>query len=87
MNNYIFPESPKRAHDRPVIFHRFRIIVPAFDEEQANRIANRIAEFASCDIERIWAVTDQECTEVLGEAVIERRSVPLTQTTPSEKPA
>lgn len=72
-----FPMPNECAYQRPVVFHRFRVVAQAYDEEQAERIADRMSEFAACNIERVWALTNDECTQVIGEAVLERRFVGL----------
>lgn len=58
---------------------RYRIIVPAFSEEQAARIAEKISEFCGYQVERVVAVTNGDGSENLGEVVIERKDFGLGQ--------
>jgi hypothetical protein len=67
-----------------MMWHRYRIVVPAFDEEQANRLAEKISEFCGCAVEVLWSMTNDECSELLGDVVMKRTLVPTKIEAPAE---
>ena len=77
-NKYPEAESPLPATDSgmpnamPTFHQRFRVVVPCCDEEQATRLAKKIAEFCSCDLELYMGITDTPPTKVLSETVLFR---------------
>jgi len=84
-----YVEPPEFLIKQPPFFnHRYRIVIPCFDGEQAERIAAKVTEFVGCTKERICAVTmpDQEMN--LGEVVMERTHLPLNEecSPPAEAP-
>lgn len=57
------------------------MVIPAYDREQADRLAEQVSEFCSCSVENFVATADADCTEILGEAVLQRRLIPLKDRT------
>jgi hypothetical protein len=45
---------------RPRITYQFIVSIPAADDDQLRRIAERVSKFASCDIQRCMIVTDDD---------------------------
>jgi hypothetical protein len=73
----IYPEVPE-FQCAPRFWHRCRIVIPCFDESQANSISEKVAEFCGHSVEHLWCVTDDAGTAIRGEMVIGRRLVPVT---------
>lgn len=58
--------------------NRCRVVIPCFDLEQAQRIAERVSEFCSCDLEQLLCVTDDNPpTKILSETPMVREFYPL----------
>ena len=75
--NQRYPDPEQIEHDRTVVFMRRRIVVQAYDEEQAVILAEKISEFSACNIETFQAITDKNCSHVFGEIVLGRELVPV----------
>jgi hypothetical protein len=73
---YCMPAELPNPHATKT-WHRYRIIIPAFSEEQCARIAEKVSEFCGYQVERIIAVTNGDGTENLGEVTIERKDFAL----------
>lgn len=75
--------NPEIICERPTSFLRYRIVVPAFDEEQAKRLAEKIREFCGCEIETVWIMANGS-GEKFGEVVMKREAISVSLTTPNE---
>jgi hypothetical protein len=64
-------ESPPRA------WMRCRIIIDCFDEEQLERLSEKVAEFCGHTAEAFVHYTDDDGGQSLGEAVLARKVVPV----------
>ena len=73
MSQTLYQEPREFAAKIQHSHHRYRIVVPCFDKEQAERISDQLANFASHSVEKIVAVSSE--SENLGEVVVGRRRV------------
>ncbi len=68
-----FPE-PKEIDKKPVtVWDRWRVVVPCFDREQAERIAEQVSEFVGGSVENFQAFTVGNPPEVISEALLSRK--------------
>ena len=80
-----FPEPPEiNLEAPPRIWHRYRIVIQAYDQEQADRLSEKVAEFCGHSVEQLWSVTDDEGNGLMGEAVLQRKTVPVNARVPLE---
>lgn len=66
------------AEQAPVIHCRARVVIQAFDYDQAKRIAERVAEFAACNVEMFVGVAAMDDNRSLGEVPFKREFFPVT---------
>ena len=80
-----YPEPKTDLHNGkpPVMWQRARVVVNCADMEQAERIAKQVQEFASCEVEPIFAVTSED-GELLGEIAVDREAFTLADKVPLE---
>ncbi len=83
----VYPEPEAvELNAPPRAWLRCRIVIPCFDEEQANRISEKVAEICGHSLEHLWCITDDEGTVVRGETVVGRRIVPVSAEALIEEP-
>lgn len=77
-----YPPEPKPIDGRGcTLWTRWRIVVHAFDQEQADRLAKKISEFSACDKEQFICVSHQGAL-IGNEIVVQRELVPCVDKTP-----
>lgn len=75
----IYAEKPEIAPEQLAIHHRFQIVIPAFDWEQAQSIRDKIADgICGGYLERIVGVCSEDGKTLYGETVVERTGFGLT---------
>lgn len=83
-DTYPEPEPFLYGTDPRLWAGRCRVVIPCFNLEQAERIAERVAEFCSCDLERLICITNNDATKVFSETVVERIPYLLTEPAAAE---
>lgn len=70
--------------DCPRFTTNWRVVIPAYDEEQARRIADRVTKDCGCVIENIIRISDNSDSLQLSECVVYREKVESQILAPAE---
>ena len=65
------------AENAPIVHCRARVVIPAFDIDQAKGIAEKVAEICACNVEAIVGITAMDDGRLLGETVFMREFYPV----------